>query len=517
MASEATVDDRDSGAGHLIQRAYVFLNRLGRPAAEEEMVRCLFGAQTNYGAWLAPLEAVLGASPLFSRTPNGDWALAGRECGEAAGGDYLVLSLQTTGLRPSRHRLLDIAIKRYSGGEAVGAFASLINPGRRLPRFVTRTTGITDEMCEEAPQFAEVADVVLEFAGFLPIVAHDAEAQVGFLNYELRRAGRRPILNPRSDVLQLCVERMPDLGKPSLDRIAQALHLPFPHRPRAGDLVDLTALIHSRLSEMEDGEDRPGQAPGGPRPSMGLVARRPQWLDALPDGPGAYIMRNARGDVLYVGKGKNIRERVSSYYSVATPANRRLEGLLTAIEHVEALETGTEEEALAEESRLIEEYRPPYNVQRRRHESRPVLWIDTEELFPRLQSCRSVGEDSHLYFGPFAVADEVRDLRSALTGLLGLRTCKLKFDKRRRKPIEPCRKLNAGECLGPCAGLVSVEEYKLVMDDAIRFLQGDREALLNRAWEKLREAKARQSHARASKIRGWIEYLEGVDLPGGGG
>ncbi|MCL5256451.1 MAG: exonuclease domain-containing protein [Chloroflexi bacterium] len=500
-------------SGHLLQRAYVLLNRLGGSATEAELIHFLFGAQNNQPAWSVLLASVLTSSPLFRKDGTNRWALVETVAAAGAPLDYVILHVEATGLRASRQRVMDLALKRFSGGQSSDAFASLINPERRLPQSLCTVTGINEEMCIEAPRFSEVAADLLEFIGALPVVAHDVELQIGFLNYELKRAGARPVLNPRIDILALATQRLPDIGKPSLERIAQRLKIPFPRYRRADKLVDVASEIYARLTDTADQVSQPG-SPTENRHLFGVVARRPDWLDSLPESPGAYVMRDGKGEVLYVGKGKNLRERVATYYSLATPQNRQLEGLLTSIDDVEILAADTEEQALELESQLIREYQPVYNTQIDSHDPRPVIRVDLSGLYPRLELCGEPGGDGAAYFGPFPNGTAASRLRDSINSSLRLRTCQRKFENRRRKPLAPCLKLAAGECAGPCAAVVSPEEYRELVAGVVEFLRGYRSCLLDKVWQLAREAETRNDYLQASRLREHIYFLEAVELPG---
>src|SRR5581483_6902151 len=180
--------------GLLLRRAHELLECAGQPISEDELIQHLFGASGNTGLWTKLLRQALGSSSLFERRsePGVDvqihWALSAWKSTQRLlrDIDFVVLDTETTGLRPGPDRVIEIAAVRLRGGEAVGAFQSLVNPGRRLPTFIVKFTGITQEMVSGAPSAAEIFPDFLRFIDEAILVGHNIGFDINFLSYEAR-------------------------------------------------------------------------------------------------------------------------------------------------------------------------------------------------------------------------------------------------------------------------------------------------------------------------------------------
>ena len=449
---------------------------------------------------------------------------------------YVVLDVETTGLKPSRQRIIEIAAVRVRDGREDGLFSTLLQPDRRLPDYISKLTKITQAMLEEAPRFAAVVDALLQFLGDDLLVGHNVGFDVAFLNAELRRAGRPALLNPRLDTLPLAVHLLPGLRRPGLDGVAAALGLPASQRHRAEADARLTAAVLAGLlpGARERGlhslADLQRVASARPEPAVRETARpvydgAPEavgrgravldkaWLADIPHRPGCYIMRDARGAVIYVGKAKDLRDRVGSYYSQPLGYTRRLDGLLEAIGAIETVVTGSELEALLLESQLIRRYTPRYNTVGRNYEHYPYVKLDLADAWPRVYATRRLRDDGARYFGPFRNTRSVRRTVELLTELLPLRTCQQKAKTPERR-WAPCLRLSLGKCLGPCVGATTPEAYGALVADVARFLEGDASGVVARLWAQLEAAAERLDFERAAELRNALRHVNNVALEG---
>jgi excinuclease ABC subunit C len=202
---------------------------------------------------------------------------------------------------------------------------------------------------------------------------------------------------------------------------------------------------------------------------MKISANLQNKLDSLPSSPGVYLMKDSQGKILYVGKGKDLRKRVLSYFQGKDHSSPKIRVLVKKVSDLEFIITGSEKEALILESNLIKHHRPRYNVVLRDDKRYLVLRLDPKEDYPRLTLVRSIRKDGALYFGPYASAHAVRQTLKVLHGMFPLRQCSgRKFKSRQR----PCLNHQMGRCLGLCAGTVTPEEYAPVVEQAVLFLRG---------------------------------------------
>src|ERR671916_1936310 len=189
---------------------------------------------------------------------------------------------------------------------------------------------------------------------------------------------------------------------------------------------------------------------------------------ALPDQPGVYLFRDARGRVVYVGKAKSIRKRVASHFS--NPTVYGTTALTEEIDHIEYLVVVTEAEALLTEQNFIKQYKPRFNVRLRDDKSYPYIAISLDEDFPRVYFTRERHRRERAYFGPFSNAKRVRETLDLLGKVFQHRTCD--GAEPGRASGSPCLDYFIKRCGAPCVGYVSKEEYRESIDAIVAFLSG---------------------------------------------
>ncbi|MBF8258482.1 MAG: excinuclease ABC subunit C [Actinobacteria bacterium] len=234
------------------------------------------------------------------------------------------------------------------------------------------------------------------------------------------------------------------------------------------------------------------------------MANLSDWK-TFPRAPGVYLMSDARGKVLYVGKAKNLRARLHNYVAPGGDGRPQVPHLLRRVAEVRCIVTATEKEALLLENTLIKERRPPFNIFLRDDKEYLLLRIDRKEEFPRPELVRRVAKDGAIYFGPYSSARGIRETLRVLFRLFSLCSCsRKKFASRRR----PCLNFQMGRCGGACAGKITREEYLPYVDNAVRFLKGDYRELL-KGWKEDMAGLARgMRFEEASKIRDRIATVE---------
>ncbi len=228
-------------------------------------------------------------------------------------------------------------------------------------------------------------------------------------------------------------------------------------------------------------------------------------LSEFPRSPGVYLMRDARGQVIYVGKAKDLRARLGSYFRGKGDQRPLVRYLLKDLEKVEIMVTGTEKEALILENNLIKKHRPKYNVRFRDDKDYLHIRIDTSHPFPRLSVARRPPRDGALYFGPYASAHAARQTMRLLQRHMGLRTCK---DTQLKQSKRTCLNQQMGRCAGVCRGSVSQEEYSLRVQEAVMFLQGRSRELIRQLEGRMKLASQELRFEEAARLRDQIRELE---------
>jgi DNA polymerase-3 subunit epsilon len=218
-------------------------------------------------------------------------------------------------------------------------------------------------------------------------------------------------------------------------------------------------------------------------------------------------MKDANGQVIYVGKAKNLKNRLNSYYSQPLGYTRKMDGLLQSISDIETIILGSELEALLVESQLIKALQPAYNVQLRNYELYPFIKIDVQHPFPRVYATREVAADGARYFGPFRSRRLVNTTIELIQKIFPIRTCTRGLPPQ-AKPSDPCLRLHLDRCPGPCRGGVEAEPYQQVIAEVCAFLGGEREDLLDRLRRQMFEAAQNLNFERAAWLRDAIKNTD---------
>lgn len=230
------------------------------------------------------------------------------------------------------------------------------------------------------------------------------------------------------------------------------------------------------------------------------------FLATLPKKPGVYRMVDEQGDVLYVGKARNLKNRVSSYFR-ASGLETKTMALVRKIADIEITVTNSETEALLLEQSLIKQERPPYNIVLRDDKSYPFIHVTNHKDFPRLTFHRGSKAKGGRYFGPFPSAAAVRESLNILQKLFRLRHCEDSFFKNRSRP---CLQYQIQRCSGPCVGLIDAASYQEDVDLAAMFLEGKSSEVLDRFKQRMEEASEALEFERAAKYRDQIAQLRKV-------
>lgn len=230
-------------------------------------------------------------------------------------------------------------------------------------------------------------------------------------------------------------------------------------------------------------------------------------LAELPALPGVYIMKNAQGKIIYIGKAKVLKNRVRSYFDGSDHSGHRAATLmLPYIRDIEWIITESESEALILEANLIRKHTPKYNVLLKDDKHFPYLAFSVREPFPRLFLTRSVRKDENQYYGPFMSSRFIDQLTDLAARLFHIRECKLKLPL--AKPQRPCLNYHIGRCDAPCAGLISEEEYRKKVEQAKLLLEGKRDDLIETWQQEMQEASENLDFETAMKKRDAIQALQ---------
>ncbi len=230
-------------------------------------------------------------------------------------------------------------------------------------------------------------------------------------------------------------------------------------------------------------------------------------ISMLPDSPGCYLMKNAEGEIIYVGKAVNLKNRVRSYFR-DTAHTPKVAAMISNIADFDILLCETNLEALCLECNLIKLHKPHYNILLKDDKHYPYLRVNLKEPFPRLELARRMEKDGAKYFGPYIGATAVRQVIEAVRGVFPLRTCRRELPL--KSPSRPCVNHEIGRCMAPCAGKCTEEAYWDMMDGVLAFLGGDYEQVLKVLRKDMMACAEKMQFERAASLRDKIRDIEGL-------
>ena len=422
---------------------------------------------------------------------------------------YVVFDLETTGSSATKGgAITELGALKLVRGEVVEEFSTLVNPGRRIEPFVVRLTGITDRMVVGAPPISEVMPRFEEFVEGSVLVGHNVQFDCSFV--AAARGGHLP--NPVLDTLKLARCLVPGLKRYRLASLASDFGVRQIPNHRALSDAAATAGVFLKLSKLlraagivgvgEAAALRGGRSGSGGRvkPQKGHLA------DGIPDTPGVYYFVDKGGTVLYVGKAKNLKARVRTYFN-GGDGRRKVGRLVEEVAEVRVTETGSELRALILEAREIKRLLPRYNSAGRDDRASWYIKLDTREPYPVPERVpENAPEEGVIHLGPYRSAGSLDFCIEAIGRIFPIRRCE-------GNAIDGvCFYGQMGRC-APCAGM-GEDEYRLrVVEGVVALLRGEggEEHLAALIEERKRLAASLEFEA-AARVRDLIAGIERVRL-----
>jgi len=469
-------------------KLYSFLAQCSEAATSEELMAHVFpdgGDDQGFGREF--LRGLLSGDLRFVAVSDGArWHLSDDNLLDlpVSHGRFVVVDLETTGQSPEDTGITEIGALRLEGGREVARFDTLVNPGRAIPPYVAKLTGITDAMVADAPTIESLAADFAAFAQDAVLVAHNAAFDAALLDQICRRILGKPLGLPSLCTLKLTRCLMPELTKASLDALAERFELTSQARHRAMADAELTAAVLARLIERLDGGSASTVAdllaaqegPSG-RAYVELHLRR-KSLEQLPSAAGVYWLTRADGATLYVGSARNVRHDVLEGYLNPHHLSDRQRAMLS-----EAVDVGFRPTQSALECSLVlaEELRrrkPEYNRGDRHLPRGFFVKISGRGPFPRVHVSARIARDGGTYLGPIKGKAFAEEAASLLARLYGLRTCPgpLYPDA----SFEACELGPSGRCSSPCDESIDRRSYAVRVSELLAALAGDGGALYQR-------------------------------------
>ena len=417
---------------------------------------------------------------------------------------FVVFDLETTGVS-DEDTITEVGAVKVRGGEVVGEFATLVDPGRGIPPEVVGLTGITNAMVHAAPRLDAVLPAFLEFISGAVLVAHNAGFDTNFMRKACERHGYRWPKPAVVCTVQLARRVLTREEAPSCRLSALAELLGASTRPNHRALSDARATVdvfHTLLERVGSIGVQTLEELRDYIPDVTPEQRRKRSMAAhLPSTPGVYLFRGPSEEVLYVGTASDLRRRVRQYFT-ASETRRRLRemvGLAVRVDHVECSHAL---EAQVRELRLLSAHKPSYN--RRSKNPKQAWWLTlTDEAFPRLSLVR-LPRDGAL--GPFRSRGLAEDAMVALQEATGLRPCTVRIPAQ-RAAATPCALAELHKCAAPCAGKQTVDEYSPSVSSFVSLVAGRLQDPLHRLERRLRAHSAAERFEQAGVDRDRLSVL----------
>ena len=425
---------------------------------------------------------------------------------------FCVIDLETTGGDRNTDVITEIGAIKVRGGQSLGTFQTLINPGRAIPPSITIITGISDAMVVPAPRIEQVLPALLEFCGDAVIVGHNVRFDVGFLNAALARTNRPALTNPATDTLalarRLVRDEVPDCRLGTL-----ATRFRLDHKPNHRALDDALAtadLLHMLIERAAAfgvlGLDDLQLLPKiGGHPQVAKL----KLTNHLPRTAGVYLFHDARGEVLYVGKATNLRQRVRSYFG--SEDRRKIGPMLREAQRVSHVDTPDPLTAGVLELRYIQQLTPRYNKQGTTWGKYCYVRLTTEEAWPRLTITKDPKADG-LHLGPLPSRAMATLVIEAIQSAVPLRRCTTKLGRRyvaaEGSPVCTAAQLGVAEC--PCSGTADADRYAIAVQMVTRGLSGEPEVLLAPLRERMLALARSHRFEEAASVRDRAQALAGA-------
>jgi DNA polymerase-3 subunit epsilon len=425
---------------------------------------------------------------------------------------FCVLDLETTGGNRNDDMITEIGAVKVRGGECLGTFHTLVNPGRAIPPQITVLTGLTDAVVQTAPRIEAVLGSLVDFLGDAVFVAHNASFDLGFVRAALARDGRneyRPtVVDTAALARRLLRDEVPNC---KLSTLASRLRLDHTPTHRAlDDALATTDLLHLLIERAAglgvlglDDLATLAKLAGHPQ------ARKLTMTTSLPRTPGVYLFCGQGGEVLYVGKATNLRQRVRSYFG--QDDRRRVGPMLREMQQVRHLELADPLSAEIVESRLIARILPRYNRAGTRADKYCYVRLDVDTPWPRLSAVKEPSVKG-LHLGPLPSRAMANLVIEALQSVLPLRRCSTRLGAK-HEPVAgatPCSSAQLGVSQCPCAGLADRRRYDAAVDAARRVFEGDPTVVREQLTIRMSQLASAQRFEEAAMVRDRLSALLGA-------
>ncbi len=438
--------------------------------------------------------------------------------------NFIVVDFETTGLNPVNNRITEIGIAHVLDGRIVDEFDTLVNPGQFIPSCITELTGITNEMVYDKPPFEDALHKIKEYleqnTNFTVFAGHNVAFDYKFLTASVMRTTGEKLELPTLCTCRLARRLNKSLLSKSLYSLSRHFRIKVKRRHRALDDARATAeiLIHFLktlkdeygIEEIHDALSFQHKKIYEKDRIPSNIKRIKSGLKKIPPNPGVYKMLGKNGEILYIGKAKNLHDRVNSYFYHNTSHTGKVRKLIRQVRKVEFELTGSELSALILESRLIKLHKPHFNSAIKRYRRYPFIKLDIKKRFPKIEKTYEVKLDGARYYGPFRSSFTADSLLERIDKTFYLRKCKPR-DLETGKDKSVCMYHDIGQCKAPCNNSQTHADYMKEVKRVVSFLESEASPGALKSLEtKMHILSDEMNYEEASHIRDRLDDLRKV-------
>lgn len=424
--------------------------------------------------------------------------------------EYCVLDVETTGTSAINNRVIEIGIVKVRNGKIEDTFQSFINPGCYIPYFITNLTGIRNEDVCNAPEFGDIVSKISVFIGNSVVVGHNLQFDYGFLKQEFLRNGYDFPVNPMVCTLKLARKLYPSLPSKSLGSLVKFFRLRHKGVHRALGDASVTAKILLKFLTVLDEEYSVKSLDGllsfqgnsAPKSSSYLMVKKKLIEDynSLPQNPGVYFFKDSSDKIIYIGKAKNLKSRIRSYFSSSAP--RKTKDIIRKADKLEYKITNTELTALLAEAELIKQFKPAKNSLLKKYTQSYFIRILNTHQFPIPETSTNFDFDGNDYFGPYSNRETSKALLEIIQKTFSMRECSEKELKKRKV----CYLAGINRCLAPCIN-PDAKDYNSELLRVYEFLSGQNQFALDRLLNRMKRLSAELKYEEAAETRDTINLV----------
>lgn len=423
--------------------------------------------------------------------------------------EFCVFDFETTGTSSRTDKVIEIGMAKIKHGKIVDTFSTFINPGRPVPLYITNITGITTNDVQDAPYFDEVYSQVSSFIGDSILVAHNLGFDISFLRNECYSAELQMIPNEAICTLKIARKIFPELPSKSLGNIVKFLKIRHRNVHRGlGDAIATGKVLLKMFKTLrydfniDSIEDLISfQSSSSLPPSFSIKKKKlAEDLQKAPTQPGVYFFMNAKGEIIYIGKAKSLKERVRNHFM--SNAIRKSKKIVQAASSLEFKTTNSELTALLAEAELIKLHKPKFNTLLKNFPRSYFVKI-TSEKYPIPEIASSFEFDGSDYYGPYPNRNSVTETKEIIDKAFQLRECDEKEFKKKRN----CYLLDIKRCTGPCIEDDNNNTYNEEIKRVHEFLSGQNQSAIERLLNKMKTFSENQKFEEAAQIRDVVQRI----------